>query len=194
VSGQAGGHESLAERAGHAFAVYRSGDTRGMDILVDLLTTILWHTARGQGLSSAAAQDVVQTAWLRLVEQADRIEDHRAVLGWLVVTVKRESWRVARASRRDEGVLDPELTDPAAGPEASALLGLRDRNLWAHLGDLDQRCQALLRVIAFADRPDYAAISVALGMPVGSIGPTRGRCLAKLRVALENDPAWEGAR
>ena len=64
--------------------------------------------------------------------------------------------------------------------------------LWAHFQQLPQNCQALLRVIAFADRPDYAAVSESLGMPVGSIGPTRGRCLAKLRTALANDPAWEG--
>ncbi|MDT4934546.1 MAG: hypothetical protein QOK11_2438, partial [Pseudonocardiales bacterium] len=47
------------------------------------------------------------------------------------------------------------------------------------------------RVIAFADRPDYAAVAKSLGMPVGSIGPTRGRCLAKLRLQLDSDPGWE---
>ena len=56
--------------------------------------------------------------------------------------------------------------------------------LWRHVSGLSERCRYLLRVIAFAERPDYAAIADALGMPVGSIGPTRGRCLAKLRVAL----------
>jgi hypothetical protein len=64
--------------------------------------------------------------------------------------------------------------------------------LWTHFEELPPKCQALLRVVAFADRPDYAAVSEALKMPMGSIGPTRGRCLAKLRTALANDPAWEG--
>jgi hypothetical protein len=49
-----------------------------------------------------------------------------------------------------------------------------------------------MRVIAFADRPDYASVAVAMGMPIGSIGPTRGRCLAKLRAQLLADPQWEG--
>ncbi|MGN6613012.1 MAG: sigma-70 family RNA polymerase sigma factor, partial [Angustibacter sp.] len=49
---------------------------------------------------------------------------------------------------------------------------------------LPERCQALLRVIAFADRPDYASVAESLGMPIGSIGPTRGRCLHRLRAAL----------
>ena len=66
-----------------------------------------------------------------------------------------------------------------------------DARLWHHLAELPERCRALLRVIAFADRPDYAAVAKSLGMPVGSIGPTRGRCLAKLRLQLANDPTWE---
>jgi DNA-directed RNA polymerase specialized sigma24 family protein len=67
----------------------------------------------------------------------------------------------------------------------------RSGRLWQHIARLPERCQALLRVIAFADRPDYAAVAEALGMPLGSIGPTRGRCLAKLREQLAIDPGWE---
>ena len=63
--------------------------------------------------------------------------------------------------------------------------------LWQHIAELPERCRALLRVIAFADRPDYAELAKALDMPQGSIGPTRGRCLAKLRLLLANDPSWE---
>ena len=66
-----------------------------------------------------------------------------------------------------------------------------ETRLWQHIAQLPERCQALLRVIAFSDRPDYAAVAKALGMPVGSIGPTRGRCLAKLRHLLANDTSWE---
>ncbi len=60
--------------------------------------------------------------------------------------------------------------------------------LWPAIGQLSARCQELLRIVAFAPRPDYAAVAAALGMPVGSIGPTRGRCLAKLRALLASDP------
>ena len=68
-----------------------------------------------------------------------------------------------------------------------------NRRLWTHVRALSPRCQTLLRVIAYSSRPDYATISAALGMPVGSIGPTRGRCLSTLRRALANDPAWSPA-
>ena len=71
------------------------------------------------------------------------------------------------------------------------LRATRDHRLWQHVEGLPERCRALLRVIAFADRPDYAELAKALGMPQGSIGPTRGRCLAKLRLALAADPSWE---
>ena len=184
--------QSLATRAAAAFSAFRDGEVRAMDVLVDLLTPVLWHTARAQGVSEAVAQDAVQTAWLRLVENSERINDAQAVMGWLIVTVRRETWRVSKAQGREDHDLDENLPDSV--PEPSTLVLRREGHqvLWRHFKDLPEKCQALLRVIAFADRPDYAAVSEALKMPLGSIGPTRGRCLAKLRTALANDPSWEG--
>jgi len=184
--------QSLATRAATAFRGYRAGDVRAMDELVDLLTPVLWHTARAQSVSEAVAQDAVQTSWLRLVENCERIKDPQAVMGWLIVTVRREAWRVQKANGRDDHDIDENLPDRLPDPESVALRREGHRVLWTHFEDLPPKCQALLRVIAFAERPDYAAVSEALKMPMGSIGPTRGRCLAKLRTALANDPAWEG--
>lgn len=184
--------ESLATRAAGAFSAYRDGDVRAMDELVDLLTPVLWHTARAQGVSDGVAQDAVQTAWLRLVENAERIKDSQAVMGWLIVTVRRETWRVHKAHGREDHDIDESLPDSTPDPSTLVLRQEGHRVLWRHFQDLPEKCQALLRVIAFADRPDYAAVSESLKMPMGSIGPTRGRCLAKLRTALANDPSWEG--
>lgn len=188
--------DGLAVRAGLAFAAYRDGDVQRMDELVDVLTALLWHTARGQGLAAPAAQDVVQTAWLRLVENADRITEPRAVMGWLIVTVRRESWRVAKATKiSGPGWEEPDPAQPDPGPDPgeTAVLAADQKALWRHITSLPAKCQALLRVIAFSDPPDYAAVAESLHMPVGSIGPTRGRCLAKLRRALLADPSWGGA-
>ena len=66
----------------------------------------------------------------------------------------------------------------------------RQRLLWTLVGRLEERCQQLLRVVAFAPPTNYATVAAALGMPIGSIGPTRGRCLAKLRAMLAAEPAW----
>lgn len=190
------GRSTLADRAAQSFAAYRAGDQDAMASLVELLTPIMWHTARGQGLDAAAAEDVVQTAWLRLYEHAASIADAQSVLKWLVTTTRREAWAVSREGRRTDLVGDqtPDAADrPVAADETPVEAVLRaeqQRTLWRHLRQLPQRCQSLLRVIALAERPDYASLADALGMPVGSIGPTRGRCLAKLRLALEGDPAW----
>ncbi len=186
---------TLATRAAAAFAAYRDGDRERMGDLVDLLTPVLWHTARGQRLDHQTAEDVIQTAWVRLVERVDSIEQPQAVLAWLVTTVRREAWRKLQRAGRD--VLTDEIPEPVDPPNHAesdpaniAVLNETERTLWEHIGELTKRCQALLRLIAFVDRPDYGAVSEALGMPVGSIGPTRGRCLAKLRAALLDDPTW----
>lgn len=189
--------ESLALRAARAFAAYRGGEREQLGDLVDLLTPILWHTARSQRLDHGAAEDAVQLAWMRLVEHADSIQDPRAVLSWLITTVRREAWRLTRRDQR-LSVID-ELPERGGGsvapaapldPALAAVLGDEHARLWQHIATLPERCRALLRVVAFVDRPDYAEVSQALGMPVGSIGPTRGRCLAKLRAALLGDPSW----
>jgi len=183
---------SLGARAAQAFVAYRDGDREQLRELVALLTPLLWHTARSQHAPQELAEDAIQTAWLRLVDAADTITDPRGVVSWLVVTVKRETWRLLRLAGREttpeSGV--PDVTD-AVTPEDAAVSGDQQRVLWAHVYELPERCRALLRVIAFAPAPDYAGVAASLGMPVGSIGPTRGRCPAKLRTILLSDPRWE---
>jgi RNA polymerase sigma factor (sigma-70 family) len=159
------------------------------------LTPILWHTARASRLDSATAEDVLQTVWLTLVRKADTITEPLAILQWLVVTTKRETWRVAKSQTRtrpeDLESSGTSVSDPSADVEAEVIRSETQSTLWHHIDQLPERCRTLLRVIAFADRPDYADLAKALDMPQGSIGPTRGRCLAKLRLLLANDPAWE---
>ena len=193
--------DSLAGRASTAFAQYRDGQPEGMSALVDATTTLLWHTARSQGLDPAQAEDVVQNTFLQLVQRTDTISDPGGILKWLLTTTKREAWATARRSRRED-VRDDLREDGSgsiggpdvqAGPEQLVLRSHEQGVLWKHFASLPGRCQELLRVIALAERPDYAQVAEALGMPIGSIGPTRGRCLARLRLALVADPAWEVA-
>jgi RNA polymerase sigma factor (sigma-70 family) len=183
--------DGVGTLAGQAFAAYLAGDRQRLSDLVDLVSPVLWHAARSQGAATATCEDAIQTALLQLVDRAESIKEPAAVLGWLVVVVKREVWRLVRGERREVGVDQvPELPDRQLDPEATSILGERQRVLWQHISALTPRCQALLRVIAFADKPDYEAIATSLGMPIGSIGPTRGRCLNKLRVSLGSDPGW----
>jgi len=190
------GADGLATRAANAFRAHRDGQPAGMSTLVEEVTPLLWAVARQQGLHHQAAEDVVQNTWLKLVEHAPDIADPQSVLKWLITTTKRDAWstvsrghREEPAARSDVRDVEPDVTAPS--PEVSVLTDADDRLVWQHFATLPERCKALLRAIAFADKPDYASVAQALGMPVGSIGPTRGRCLAKLRLALAADPRWE---
>jgi RNA polymerase sigma factor (sigma-70 family) len=190
---------TLAFRAGVAFQRYREGDQEQMASLIAMLTPVLWHTVRAQRLDPTSTEDVLQTAWLALVKNADAVTDPRSVLQWLIVTARREAWRVLRAQQRQsprevtdlDFATDNEGQGGPESPEVAVIKADTQKLLWSHVQTLPPRCQQLLRVIAFADRPDYSELAVALGMPVGSIGPTRGRCLAKLRAALDTDSRWE---
>ncbi len=170
----------------------RQGSEDALGQIVTELSPLLWQVARAAGLSSGDAEDVLQTVWMRLVAHLDDIHDSKALTAWLVTTTKREAWRVRAAERRqlpaDQESL-AEVPDQGPGSEEQIILDDQRRALWAAISRLNARCQELLRIIAFAPRPDYAAVAAALGMPIGSIGPTRGRCLAKLRAQLASDPA-----
>ena len=194
------GTTGTADRAAAAFAAYRDGEPGRMAELVEAATPAMWHTARAVGLDRAQAEDAVQMAWAQLVARASSVRDPQGVLSWLITTTRRCAIRLSQQSGRAlpvedvAGTADRQPTGPAApvaeAPEEVALRTERDRTLWRHVQGLSPRCRELLRVVAFADRPDYASIAVRLGMPVGSIGPTRGRCLASLRNALAADPGW----
>lgn len=196
---------SLCNQASRAFSAYQGGDRSGFNDLVELLTPLLWHTVRSQGVDTVAAEDVVQTVWMRLLHSSPSIRDPQTVVKWLLTAARREAWRISKRSRtevrRTAAAFTGEGDEPAAmpgrrppGPEEAVVADETQRQLWEHVSALPERCRELMRVIAFADRPDYAMIASALGMPVGSIGPTRGRCLAKLRQELASDPRWEGSQ
>ncbi len=173
----------------------RQGDEDALGQIVTELSPLLWQVARAAGLDSQDAEDVLQTVWLRLVAHLDDIHDSAALTGWLVTTAKREAWRVRAVGRRQlpaDRELFAERPDEGPGSEEQVIVDEQRRALWAAIGRLSKRCQDLLRILAFVPRPDYTAVAAALGMRVGSIGPTRGRCLAKLR-ALLADNATGGA-
>ena len=114
--GAESGQETLSGRAAALFRSFRSGDEPAMAELVGLLTPILWHTVRAQRLDRESAEDVVQSTWLALVRNSDSIADPQAVLAWLIVTAKRESWRVAKRTDRVEpkDFDDDDVVTPAA--------------------------------------------------------------------------------
>ena len=154
------------------------------------LSPMLWHVARATGLNTDDAEDVVQTVWERLLFHLTDIRFAPALVSWLVVTTRREAWRVRSKGRRQLPAEQEWLTavpDQAAGTEEQVVLDEQQRALWRAVRQLSEQCQELLRIVAFVPRPDYQSVSAALGMPVGSVGPTRGRCLAKIRALLADE-------
>jgi RNA polymerase sigma factor (sigma-70 family) len=163
------------------------GDRVAWEALVDGYAGLVWATARGYRLSDGDTQDVTQTTWLRLVENIGRLTDPGRVGAWLATTVRRECLRVLRQSKRTslidqwDDVVD---VDGAVDPDAGLIRLEETDAVRAALEQLSPSAQALLRLLMLDPPPSYAEVSAALGIPVGSIGPTRGRCLRKLEALL----------
>ena len=161
------------------------GDQRAWQGLVERFSGLVWSVARAHGLSEADAADVAQTAWLRLVEHLHRIRDAQRVGAWLAATTRHEALRVLRVAGRQLPVGDDvelETSDPVqVTPESLALASEQRRILWHAFAALPPSCQRLLRVLMADPPPSYQEAAAALDMPIGSIGPTRGRCLDRLR-------------
>jgi RNA polymerase sigma factor (sigma-70 family) len=174
---------SLVKRASN-------GDQAAWDALVDRYTNLLWSVARGYRLERADAADVIQVAWLRLVEHLPRLRDPERVGAWLATTVRRECLQVIATRKRRGGPVEDEiltsLPDDAAPVDARLLADERDRALWQAFAGMPDRCQRLLRILMADPPPSYQDVAETLTMPVGSIGPTRARCLERLRTLLDD--------
>ena len=166
-----------------------AGDKHAWERLVDQYNRLIWSITRDFKLVESDAADVSQTTWMRLIEHIDRIEHPERVGSWLAATARNECLRSLAARKRlvlaHEDVTfdgpaehEPEIDEALLAEERAEVV----REAVAHLPHRWQRLMEML----MADPPvSYAEISDELGLPVGSIGPTRGRCLARLRVLLE---------
>lgn len=161
------------------------GDERAWKLVVERYSGLVWSVVRTYRLADSDAADVVATTWLQLVQNLQRIREPGAVSAWLATTARRESLRVLRLIDRErptEGLGQLKSTDrPEDEPEAQAVAAERDLTLLRCMDELPERCQALLRALLSDPPMSYKEISSALGIPIGSIGPTRARCLQCLR-------------
>ncbi|MGH8883931.1 MAG: RNA polymerase sigma factor [Egibacteraceae bacterium] len=161
------------------------GDQEAWNQLVDQFNGLLWAITRAHRLGHADAADVVQVTWTRLVENLDRIHNPEHVGAWLATTARRECLRVLHHAGRAQPMEEPpELPTPHradSGPEVAVLTSERDALLRRAMRELSPRCQRLLGVLMASEQPSYAEVSASLELPIGSIGPTRARCLDCLR-------------
>lgn len=179
------------EEAVRCVASAAAGDRAAWERLVDAYGGLIWAIARNHRLSQGDAADVSQTTWLRLLEHIDRLTEPARVGAWLATTARRECLRVQARGRRTILVAEQSDLEPShredPGLDADLLRAERDAILNAATARLPERCQTLLRLLMLDPPPSYEEISAALDIPIGSIGPTRGRCLRKLRELVETD-------
>ena len=164
-----------------------TGDEGAWNEIVERYIPLVWKICLRYHLSAADIEDVGGTVWLGLFEQLGRLREPAALPGWLATTTQRECLRVLKESRRYElfggdpgdGVVPAEADK--AMIEEEILLAERNAKLRAALAELAEDDRRLLMLLLNDPPLPYARISEILGMPQGSIGPTRARCLARLR-------------
>jgi RNA polymerase sigma factor (sigma-70 family) len=174
------------------------GDRTAWERLVDKYARLIWAITRDFKLGESDAADVAQTTWLRLLEHIDRIEYPDRVGSWIAATARNECLRSLAARKRVVLARDEVTLDSVASSDAEVDEGLlaaeRAEVVREAVSRLPPRWQQLMELL-MADPPaSYAEISDRLDLPVGSIGPTRRRCLARLQVLLGSsvtDPSWE---
>jgi RNA polymerase sigma factor (sigma-70 family) len=164
----------------------RNGEQQAWNALVERYAPLIWSICRRYRLAGADADDAGQAVWLHLVDQLDNIRDPAALPGWLATTTRRECARIVRAARKaqprdyapDAGTIPDEQ---AVMPGDELLMAERHAALREAVTHLPPRCQQLIALLIEDPPVPYAQISARLGIPAGSIGPCRARCLDKLR-------------
>jgi RNA polymerase sigma factor (sigma-70 family) len=164
----------------------RNGDKQAWDALVERYAPLIWSICRRHRLGGSNAEDVGQNVWLKLVDQLETIRVPAALPGWLATTTRRECGRLLRAAprARETGHIDgtQAISDEhAPAPEEELLAAERHAALREALTHLPPCCRQLITLLAQDPPPSYVQISAMLGIPEGSIGPSRARCLDKLR-------------
>lgn len=167
-------------QVGDLFESARQGDGAAWAELVERLMPAIWAAARSYGLNRAQAEDLSQTVWLRLFDKQDDLRQPERVAGWVSRTARNEALAMRRGADRTEPVDTFEFDyDDEPGPEVAIEAASESRLLLDGLRELGRDCQRLLRLLAA--KVSYKDIAADMGREVHWIGPTRKRCLARLR-------------
>lgn len=172
----------------------RAGDPEAITEIVRRYSGLVQASARAAGVDEQGARDAAQETWCTLLESLPSLRDPDRLGGWLTVVARRAAWRTDRARRREIPV-DFEDTRPfgsAPAADADLLATEQARQLFAAVRSLPDRQRTVVAALAQDPPPSYAELSRATGLPIGGIGPTRGRALRALRGRLPAEPAMAG--
>ena len=182
----------LAVQVSEAIRRHLAGDRSALTDLTRTVLPWLHHIVRGHRLPPHAVDDAVQSTLLAVVRHVGSLRNPDAGLAWISVVARREALREIRAQQRVVLVDEVDVVAPAAPDPAEIVLDRMSYEVVrGTVHELPPRHRRLLERITQDDRPNYAAISTALQMPIGSIGPTRRRALDRMRVLLAADPGWD---
>lgn len=165
---------------GELFTRGAAGDVEAWAELTDRLMPAIWRVVRSFGFDRFEAEDLAQTVWLRMIDRADTVREPERIAGWVARTARNEAVAmIGRASReRPSDTIDlRESVDGQPGKDLEQ--GETLELMWAGFLELGERCQRLLRLLVA--KVPYQDICDLLDMQIGSIGPTRQRCLKELR-------------
>lgn len=173
------GEPDMRDDEHRLLAACLSGDQRAWESLVDRYGRLVFSVPRRYGLSPEACDDVFQSVFLIAFRELSSLRDGRSLTKWLITIAHHETGRWAARAARATGRSLPEIPDVAPGDLVERLE--RQQMVREALAELGGRCEELLiALFSGPERPDYAAVAARLKMPVGSLGPTRARCLEKM--------------
>ncbi|MEV6984552.1 sigma-70 family RNA polymerase sigma factor [Sphaerisporangium sp. NPDC051017] len=170
----------------------RAGDQRAWSELIKLYTPVVWSVARSFRLRSADCEDVCQLTWMRVVENIEGLREPAKFVSWLVTITRREAIKFIERSRRHVPVGDyapfDDWPDDTVSVEDTVVDRWQDPRMLEAFRGLSKHHQALLAMLLHEPALSYDEISAALGIPRGSIGPTRNRILRRLRDRVQERP------
>lgn len=168
-----------------------AGNQESWNRIVERHTPLIWAIARAHRLSAADCEDVSQTTWMRVIQHLGKLRDPEKLSQWIAVSARRESLKHIEKSGRSVPVGDSPVFDrsePSENhPEGAALAKERDNEVLLAYCALSPKCQALLGLLVTDPPMSYDEISATLGIPRGSLGPNRSRCLAHLKKLLQRE-------
>ena len=165
----------------------RSGDARAWERLLDKYERLVFSISLNYGLTTDDAADVTQITFTILLQNLDTLPDDIRLSPWLATVARRHTWRLLAQNRREAVNADEDL---AGNKALGGIVDNRERQelaewLYQGLSLLDERCRQLLLALYFdVEEPSYAEVADHMKMPIGSIGPTRARCLEQMRQSL----------